>query len=162
MYGSQIWDYSSNDVERVYTAWRKCIRRVWGLHPRTHCNLLSGISNELYIEQQLHSRFIKWFHCALNSKNNCIRTCAKLALGGSYSTICNSVNQMCHTYGFQKYNLTCTDVVYLLSVVRNSTSDDVSPDAGAIKDFIVWRDDPTTQVQTREDLIDIIEYICTY
>ena len=29
-------------------------------------------------------------------------------------------------------------------------------------DFIVWRDAPTTQVQMREDLIDIIEYICTY
>ena len=31
LYGSQLWNYSSIDVQSFYVAWRKTIRRLWKL-----------------------------------------------------------------------------------------------------------------------------------
>ena len=31
VYGSQLWDYSTNAPEAFYTAWMKCLRRIDGL-----------------------------------------------------------------------------------------------------------------------------------
>ena len=40
LYGSLLWDYESTGVELFYTAWRKCVRRIWQLPRTTHCVLL--------------------------------------------------------------------------------------------------------------------------
>ena len=31
VYGSQLWDYSTNAPEAFYTAWGRCLRRIDGL-----------------------------------------------------------------------------------------------------------------------------------
>ena len=36
VYGSQLWDYSTNAPEAFYTTWRKCLRRIDGLPNKTH------------------------------------------------------------------------------------------------------------------------------
>ena len=37
LYGCELWNLSSNDLVDLCTAWRKGIRRVWGVPPDTHC-----------------------------------------------------------------------------------------------------------------------------
>lgn len=160
LYGSQVWDFSLPEVEKVYTAWRVCMRRVWKLPQRTHSNLLSSISSGMYIEQQLHSRFIRSFHGTLKSKNNCIRICAKLAISGSGSSICSSLNLIAYMYGFCKYDLYHTTIGQVLSRIRQFSDDNASPISGAIRDFIMWRDSPTLEYRTKADLIDIINEMC--
>ena len=45
-YGSPLWDFDDPVVADYFTAWRKCVRRVWGIPYRTHCNMLPGICND--------------------------------------------------------------------------------------------------------------------
>jgi hypothetical protein len=42
-YGCPMWNLESKDVNKFYVAWRKCIRNVWSIPSRTHCNLLHHI-----------------------------------------------------------------------------------------------------------------------
>jgi len=52
-YGSVLWDLENPYVESVYTAWRKGLRRAWGLPVDTHCALLPILSNSLPVIDEL-------------------------------------------------------------------------------------------------------------
>jgi hypothetical protein len=103
-YGSQLWDYSLNVTQSVWTAWRKAVRRIFRLNPRTHCYILPFLCGDARLEQQLHARFIKFFHGAFNSQNICVNTCARLCVDGSRSPACNTLNVMSHKYGIGKHD----------------------------------------------------------
>ena len=52
-YGSQIWAFNKNCLNKFYVAWRKAIRRIWKLPYRTHNNLLHLINLCLPIDVTL-------------------------------------------------------------------------------------------------------------
>ena len=58
VYGSQLWDYSTNAPEAFYTAWRKCFRRIDGLPNKTHKIILPVLWDVKPIHVQLHKRWI--------------------------------------------------------------------------------------------------------
>ena len=58
VYGSQLWDYSTNAPEAFYTAWRKCLRRIDGLPNKTHKIILPVLWYVKPIHAQLHKRFV--------------------------------------------------------------------------------------------------------
>ena len=41
MYGSDLWKYSGHEVEQMYVAWCKVVRRLWKIPAATYCNLLT-------------------------------------------------------------------------------------------------------------------------
>ena len=41
LYGSQLFRYNDmKSMELLYVTWRKSIRKIWKISPRSHCNLL--------------------------------------------------------------------------------------------------------------------------
>jgi hypothetical protein len=40
LYGSVLWDLSGRSTYLSYTVWRKAVRKIISVHPRTHCALL--------------------------------------------------------------------------------------------------------------------------
>ena len=96
LYGCQLWDFSSHHCNSFFTAWRKAIRRLLMISPRSHSNLLHLIVNDLPIEIQLHKRFIKFFYSILHSENPCTRICAHLELNNSNSLTGKSLNFICN------------------------------------------------------------------
>ena len=99
-YGSQLWDFDHPEVERYYTAWRKCIRRLWGLSPVTHCHLLPGICDDHSIEEQLLGRVVNFARSCANSPNVLTRLAFSRALRGSLSPLSSTISVIC-----SKYNL---------------------------------------------------------
>lgn len=162
-YGSQLWDYSLKVVDAVWTSWRKAVRRIFRLPYRAHCYILPRVCGDAPLEKQLHARFINFFHGALTSRNTCVNICARLAINGSKSPACNSVNLICHKYAILKYDLDhcgCQGVINnILNSEQYSEAEEAS--AGAIKEFVQWRDDFNTPMHTKSDLQDIIDYLCT-
>ena len=73
LYGSQLWNYSSIDVQSFYVAWRKTIRRLWKLPNTTHCSLLPSINDCIPIEIILEQRCAKFIWSSLNSTNTIVR-----------------------------------------------------------------------------------------
>ncbi len=58
LYGSDLWDLSSNAMNVFYVAWRKSIRYLLNLPRTTHCSLLNYICNDVPIFNQLCNRLI--------------------------------------------------------------------------------------------------------
>ena len=102
LYGCQLWDFSHKSVNLFFTAWRKCIRRIWNLPLRAHNVLLNLICDDFKIETQLHKRIVKLIHSIVTSKNECVNICGKMSLNGSRSNLVNSINYICYRYGLNK------------------------------------------------------------
>ena len=68
-YGSQIWNLQNAVIESFNVAWRKAIRKLWGVPYRTHCNLLHHLMFGKNVVNILHSHFIT-FACSCLSSHN--------------------------------------------------------------------------------------------
>jgi hypothetical protein len=133
-YGCQLWDFSHKVCEKYYTSWRKCIRRIFSLSPRTHSSLLHLICLDCPIDVQLHMRFIKFFHSCVHSKNTCVNICSKLAINGSQSDICHSLTYICEKYNLCRYSIECK-VKQIKDVYKCTGSEADLQTAALIRDF---------------------------
>ena len=91
LYGSVLWDFSHRSVERLFTAWRKGVRSLLRLHPRTHCALLAPICGDFEVEAQLMSRTVKFLRSLGRSNNRLVQVCFSLAMDGSRSAVSRSI-----------------------------------------------------------------------
>jgi len=95
-YGSPLWRLNSSAINRFYVTWRKCIRKVWGVSPRTHCRLLQHLYGSEGIECELLSRFLSFYHSICTSDNYCTRLCSLLCQS-SRTAVANNRRIVCAT-----------------------------------------------------------------
>jgi hypothetical protein len=163
LYGSPLWDFSHKDVQVCFTAWRKCMRRIWNLPAKTHCDLLHVIAADLPIEVQLHKRFLRFMYGVLNSTNDSVRLSGKLALNGSGSTACNSINYISERYSFCKYDVTNLRLGHFIGIINRyeATRPVDSVTAGAISDLVYLRDTRSAPGFTNLEVQTLLDYLCT-
>ena len=46
-YGSPLWSLNSTIVESMCVDWRKALRSLWRVDPRTHCDFNTAVSNQI-------------------------------------------------------------------------------------------------------------------
>ena len=72
-YDAHICYLDSDGLDDICKAWRKGIRKVLGLPPRTHNNLLPELTNTLPLRVSLEKRFSKMACRAVNSDNHVVK-----------------------------------------------------------------------------------------
>ena len=116
------------------------------------------------METRLHKRFIKFFYKAINSEKNAVSTCATLALSGSQSSACNSLNYIARKYQFDKYKMTRRDLQYFIQVVNSYVRDPCmlaqEQQGELIRELCLARDGKLHTNFTRQELCDSIEFFC--
>ena len=145
-----MWDFDDPVVADYYTAWRRCVRRVWGIPSRTHCDLLSGICNDGGVESQLLSRSIKFLETAFCSSNSVLRLCAELVVEGSRSALSNTLSLVCGKLNISRHAATRGPVF---------PRSPVGPVHGAIRDFALARH--MARGDERENINTILIALCT-
>ena len=98
LYGLQLWNYSSIDVQSFYVAWRKTIRRLWKLPNTTQCSLLPSINDCIPIEIILEQRCAKFIWSSLNSTNTIVKTIAVSAISSVNSTFGDNYKYLSFKY----------------------------------------------------------------
>ena len=76
-YGAPLWDLQSKSVGTICTAWRKSLRKLWGLAPLTHGDVIVLLSDSLPLLVILKQRFSKFIHKAMNHNLPIINSVAK-------------------------------------------------------------------------------------
>ena len=117
-YGSQLWDYSSPKVDKVYTAWRKTVRLIWRLPYRTHSSLLPEICEISPFERQMHIRFFNFMRNLCLSKNSLVSVCRKLVLDGSRSEVGRSFNYLVKKYHLERMRISEFDSFQMIQYQR--------------------------------------------
>ena len=70
-YGSALWHLNGAAVQSLCIDWSKSLRSLWGVHPTTHCNVITALSNQIPLISTLQNRFIRFMSKCLSS-SNCI------------------------------------------------------------------------------------------
>ena len=65
LYGCELWNLLSNDLVALCTAWRKGVRRVWGIPPDTHCYILPLLCKRLPVYDEI-------CRCSANFVRTCL------------------------------------------------------------------------------------------
>ena len=88
LYGSQIFRYNDiQSMELLYVTWRKSIRKIWKISPRSHCNLLHHINSCDPIDNIIEKRCIKCIWNLMNSDTILFNRTVKHSLSISISTL---------------------------------------------------------------------------
>jgi hypothetical protein len=88
-YGYQFFDLSVKGLAPLHTAWKKSLRRLFGLHPRTRSKYVDSLLHRPCLRVDLLRRFAKfWTNCCISS-NRLVRTCSNLTLHGFSIVDCN-------------------------------------------------------------------------
>ena len=120
MYGSQLWDNSTNAPEAFYTAWRKYLRRIDGLPNKTHKIILPVLWDVKPTLVQLHKRLVNFLRKNGKTENEIIKICLTLTMQDSSSAVSNSVSHIYFQYNISRHNLimyqTCKQVQTFITI----------------------------------------------
>ena len=163
LYGAPLWDLCSNSIERLYTAWRKCVRKVMNVPYKTHSELLPLITCDVSIKTKIYRRSLKFLHSVVNSKCKCLAMCGKLVQNGSTSTVGTNFNFLCYKYRIAKtdfHNFTR----YSLSKWMISFNDEKPQHYGervsTIIDLLLMRDNPGSNILSSEEICYLLNFLC--
>ena len=69
---SNFIDFSSCAIDTLCKQWRKAMRRILHVNPRTHSRFLPHIVDTPPVHVTLMQRFVKFFYSGIRSKNNIV------------------------------------------------------------------------------------------
>ena len=71
-YGSELLNLNKSYIFKIYTAWRKVMRRIYKLNIRTHNYIINNIACTVNIS--LHTKTARFILSLLNSPNSYLST----------------------------------------------------------------------------------------
>ena len=77
--GSPLWSLKSTIVEYMCVEWRKTLRSLWRVDPRTHCDLITAVSNQIPLILSLKI-FIKCISACLSTSYCIVKIITEIAI----------------------------------------------------------------------------------
>ena len=100
----------------------------------------------------------------LSSKNDCISLCAKIALNGSGSIICQNLNLVSYIYSINKYQIKISHVNQIIENIHrlymNNIPHEDFVNTFVINDLLHMREYPDLSLFTSVELNSILENMC--
>ena len=165
LYGSVIWNLTNNNVEKVCSAWRAGLRRVWGLPATTHNILLPSISCRPPLLDEIAKRFISYIQRCLASESEVVKFVTSYGIGvGRMTSPIGSTAQFCSTkFGFNLRDIHVVSPQICSRYFFRRLDSGVAAISGALLELIFIRND-TMSLSLDLDLDDVssfIHFLCT-
>ena len=75
-----MWPLEGAMIQSLCVDWRKALRCVWSVNNRTHCDIITSLSNQFPLILRLKKRFIKFIINCLVSQNNIVKIISQVAI----------------------------------------------------------------------------------
>ena len=175
LYGSQLWPLWHSNMQHFYTQWRKAVRKIMWISPRTHCRYLPLITDSVPVEILSYKRFLNFYNSMKNSDNNIVKYLANTSRYCRNSTMGKNVNYLLYKCNIDIEELNCiTGKQFVKLCVDKWISDLMEEDfinANLIRDMINVRDgyydlmyiDNSNYINLfdREQCNTLLNYLCT-
>ena len=165
MYGSQLWNLTCPNVDKICTQWRKYHRIALSVPYQTHCDLLPLISDNMPLDCMLDCRFFSFYRSLINSENNLVKFTASNITNLHSSTLYNNIRYLQH-----KYDMSIEDILSMSKRKVNETchlkwlstvNQDYPIYASIIRDMMCMKEDRCTRNFTNEECDGFISFLCT-
>ena len=131
----------------------------------THNHLLPLICNDLPVECQLYKRIFKFVLSLSRSENIYNNLSLNLALNGSGSRMCNSLNYLCHKYCLVKSNFTSIRLYAFVKKMRQTCNRSVDNNsvlyANVARDMLFFINAKQFNFFSHNEILDILKFVCT-
>jgi len=142
LYGSVLWDLVNPCVESVCTAWRKGLRRAWGLPADTHCALLPILSNSLPVIDELAKRSVRFIQNCLDSDSLVVRTMSSYGVyvGRMLSPIGRNAFFSCSRFSTKINDLSKLTVTQMRRHYQSALNDEIINTTSVLLELLFIRD----------------------
>ena len=129
-------------IAEVCLAWRKGVRRVWGLPADTHCELLPVICDSIPFLDIVFCHTTNFINCCLNSSNEIVNYVARrgIFLSRMRTPIGSNALHCCQRYEAQANDISINNSGLINRYVRCRYSDELISRASALLKLIFIRD----------------------
>ena len=90
-YGAPLWSLYSAGFDALCVAWRKALRCIWNVPCNTHCDIIAALSNNVPLDVNIKSRFLKFAAKCNSHINSVVREVFNVAKNNPMSTFCRNV-----------------------------------------------------------------------
>lgn len=96
-YGCELLNFSKVYMSDIYVSWRKVLRHIFRLSPRTHNYIVSILGNDLVVK--LDRRLCKYVYKLIHCDNVLVKNVVKCKLYCAKSIIADNYRYLCVKYG---------------------------------------------------------------
>ena len=135
------------------TSWREALRCLWGLNYRTHCDIVTGLSEQLPLLLNLQLRFCKFINKCLVNENEILKFVSNVAISNPMS---NTGKNYLELYSRHNEGLVVDKVVW------HEKYNTISADIQALVELISIRDGAAQCLLDKQEVNQLIEFICLF
>jgi hypothetical protein len=163
-YGIGLCKFDNSVIDVICTEWRKVMRRVWRIPPRTHCDLLPHIAECTPPEVFLLQRFVGFYCSGLHSNNDVVSSLFNNSL--FYPTrLGNNVRYILDKYDCNFMDIGVMSVSYIKKCIVQKWGSSISESniqkGRQIRELIEQRDNIYGWLLNKEQCSNIISILCT-
>jgi hypothetical protein len=167
LYGCELWLLGNEQINDLCVAWRKSLRRIWGLPFKSHCYLLPLLSQCLPLADEICRRSLHFIKVCYNNDSSLVRAVTKYCLQfGRHSSIIGHNLLFC----LQLYKCNIEDIIngrvngIINNFVFKSFEDCQLQTACFVRELLLLRENtlllPDTNL-SRDELEQLIDFVCT-
>lgn len=167
-YGCELWSLATSNIEDFCTSWRKGVRSVWNLPQSTHCYLLPLICHCLPVVDEICRRSINFVRACLSHESDLIRQIASYGvyLARSESPLGHNVLFCVERYQSSINSILSESLNNIINLQYQSTVDITQLQTASFLSELIdirdrWHTYSNNFILSKDELIDIISYICT-
>ncbi len=151
-----LWSLDSNYMNKFYASFRKCIRKIWGVPPRTHCRLLKHLYDSPGIDYELMSRFLTFYQSVCVSENKCTRLCSLLCKS-TRTAVAKNRRLLLFKLGIPQLFVGSCNKVMLSE--KYKCGDVCMAEGAFLRELCLVRDGAFSTELEREDILELIELV---
>ena len=152
-YGAPLWSISHH--KDICIAWRKALRKLWRLHPQTHCDILAMISDCVPLEVNLFKRFSKYAKSIVNSKCDLIKSIYNTSMLNPFSVFFKNLKTVENMYNSSQECINLTFAKWCCNITEG-----LKVKVSLIKELIAIRDGQLICEMDQEVLLAILQDTC--
>ena len=112
---SPLWYLNGAAVQSLCIDWRKSLRSLWGVHPTTHCDVITALSNQIPLISILQNRFIRFMSRCLSSSNCILKLTPHFAIANPMSA---ADDGQCSNCSVMKCTISSKAIDNIVSTIR--------------------------------------------
>ena len=168
-YGVALCNLYASEVHSLHVAWRKCVRKVLRVHPRTHNVMLPLMLHKMPIECSLLLRVVKFYCTMLHGNNEVTKCIARRCLFQARSNMGQNISHVMQKHKINFYVGTKSNCKVLMEGLLKSLSKDtdVNDSIKGIVDACIELIDVRDGMLIMDtfstgDCKELLDYLCTF
>ena len=161
-FGFQNCALYDKNIDKLYTAWRKAVRRLWKLPYRAHSNLLPHVSQMLPLDVILEKRYMNFMSTGMNHSNGIVNFIFNYGVR-HISRIDQNVRYICKKYDIKVSDLFSGKLfnTHIIGKYNESVSEEDKRVGAQVRELAMERDSFDKTVLSKQEVCDIIEFLVT-